>query len=148
MDDGIISRGQSFRANIKRKINYWLDVFYIWEFFLRGVFIFFVLFFFVVVVLFVFFVLFFCFVFFLHFSCFMSSFITSVRGNAQFFYVTPQSHRLMCFSHEKSNCVFITLVKKTFKSSSFCNISNLHIGFIENPSKVQRSHFERIARFF
>ena len=47
----------------------------------------------------------------------------------------------------KKLCVFITLMKKTFKSSSFCNISNFHNGFVWNPSKVQRSLFERIARF-
>ena len=36
---------------------------------------------------------------------------------------------------------------KTFKSSSFCNISNFYNGFVWNPSKVQRSLFERITRF-
>ena len=31
-------------------------------------------------------------------------------------------------------------MKKTFRINSFCNISNLHNGFIWTPSKVQR-HF-------
>ena len=46
--------------------------------------------------------------------------------------------------------VFVTLLKKTFKSRSFCNISNFHNSynrFVWNPSKVQGSLFERIARF-
>ena len=38
-------------------------------------------------------------------------------------------------------------MKKTSKGSSFCNISNFHYGFVWNPSKVQRSLFEQIARF-
>ena len=38
-------------------------------------------------------------------------------------------------------------MKKTFKSSSFCNISNFHNGFVWNPSKVQWSLFERTAHF-
>ena len=68
----------------------------------------------------------------------------------------PQkNHRLMFVSWKQSNalsqkkwlCVFITYVKKTFKSSSFCNISNFHNGFVWTPSKVQRSLFERIALF-
>ena len=37
-------------------------------------------------------------------------------------------------------CVFITLVKKTFKSSSFSNISSFNYGFFLNPSKVE-NHF-------
>ena len=41
--------------------------------------------------------------------------------------------------HKKSNCVLITKVKKTFKSSSLCSTSNFHNDFIWNPSKVQRS---------
>ena len=56
-----------------------------------------------------------------------------------YFCVTPKNHQL---------CVFITLVKKAFKSSNFCNISNFHNGFVWNPSNVQRPLFERIARFF
>ena len=38
-------------------------------------------------------------------------------------------------------------MKKTFKSSRFCNISNFHYGFVSNPLKVQRSLFERITHF-
>ena len=38
-------------------------------------------------------------------------------------------------------------MKKTFKSSSVCNISNFHNVFFLNLLKVQRSLFERIARF-
>ena len=49
--------------------------------------------------------------------------------------------------HKKSNCVFITYMKKTFKSSSFSNISNFLNGVVWNPSKVQRSLFQRVARF-
>ena len=45
----------------------------------------------------------------------------------------------MCF-------YFITYAKKTFKGSSFCDFSNFNNGFVWNPSKVQRSLFERIAR--
>ena len=51
-----------------------------------------------------------------------------------------------CLSHKntKKHCYkksLITYVKKTFKSSSFPNISSFHNGFVWNPSKVQRSLF-------
>ena len=49
---------------------------------------------------------------------------------------------------KKKSCVFITKMKKSFKSSSFCDISNFYNGFVWNPSQVQRSLFERIVRFF
>ena len=60
--------------------------------------------------------------------------------------------------HGKSNCLFITSVKKTFKSLSFCNISKFNNGFIWNPSQVQsfwtncvfplKSFFAKFTTFF
>ena len=38
-------------------------------------------------------------------------------------------------------------MKKTFQSNSFCNIFNFHNSFVWNPSKVERSLFERVDRF-
>ena len=32
--------------------------------------------------------------------------------------------------HKRSNCAFTTLVMRSFKSTSFCNISDLHNGFV------------------
>ena len=34
------------------------------------------------------------------------------------------------FCHKRSKSAFITLVKRTFESSSFCNIFDLHNGFV------------------
>ena len=82
---------------------------------------------------------------------------SNFNGNAQFLFLcNPQKSSVNAFLMKiiKKHChtrkwvyVFITLVKKTLKSSSFCNISNFHNAFVWCPSKVQSSVFEWIACF-
>ena len=76
------------------------------------------------------------------------------KGNMQFIFLcSPQKSSVnVCLMKMLKSTVmnkvivfFITQVKKAFKSSSFCIISNFHNGFVSNPSKVQRSLFEQIA---
>ena len=79
------------------------------------------------------FVCFFCFVFlfcfFLHFSCFMSSFITSVRGNAQFFYVTPQSHRLIKVAAFVTFPIYILVLSKIHQKFKGHILNELRVSF-------------------
>ena len=58
----------------------------------------------------------------------------NIKGNAQFIFLCnpPKS--------SVNVCLMKTYVKKIFKSSSFCNISNFHNGFIWNPSRF-KGHF-------
>ena len=70
-------------------------------------------------------------------SCFFN---TELKGNAQFIFLcNPQKSSVnVCLkkilkstvTKEVTVCVLITWVKKTLKTSSFCNISDFRKGFV------------------
>ena len=72
-----------------------------------------------------------------------------------YFCVTLRNHWLMFFSWKelKSTVIkkvivcFHTFGEENFLKVAACNIFNFLNGFVWNPSKVQRSLFERIVRF-
>ena len=82
----------------------------------------------------------------------MSGLSGIIKGNASYFCATPKNHQL-CLPHENikkalsTKKVIVCFYNLGEENSSFCNISNYHIDFVWNSSKVQRSLFQRIARF-
>ena len=81
-----------------------------------------------------------------YFTMYFPNNFNDFKGKVQFlFWCNPQNSSVNVWliktiketiTKIKELCVFITLVKKTFKRSSFCSISNFHNGFIWNSSKV------------
>ena len=79
-----------------------------------------------------------------------------LTGNVQFIFFCkpPKSLVNVCLRKILKSTVTKTVIKyfhnfgeETLKSSSFCNISNFNNGLVWNPSKVQRSLYEGVARF-
>ena len=83
--------------------------------------------------------------------------ISLVKGKADFIFLyNPQKSSVNAFlmrkikkhGHKKAIVRFHDLGKeKSFKSSSFCNISNIHNAIVALFEIHQTSLFERIARF-